>query len=209
MYLAKSPKRSKRREGRPERKKTVSWRRKVTTVASWNSVKLAIRSCILECFPPARDLESGRREREEGSRDLIGWTGRRGGYLPSGLEGGHGLRRRHCALPLHYHRRRGGRRTGFFFPCCVVCFVVLSLWLHSADARLAGCWLEGKRGMGGDPVRRGGVGGLPVPLCRVSGVSLCLVAALLSFPFAWSLSSSTCHMSNGSDCVHILTPSTM
>jgi hypothetical protein len=44
--LAKSPKRSKRREGRPERKKTVSWSRKVMTVASWNSVKLAIRSCI-------------------------------------------------------------------------------------------------------------------------------------------------------------------
>lgn len=45
LYLAKRPKRSKRREGRPERKKTVSWRRKVTTVASWNSVKLPVRPC--------------------------------------------------------------------------------------------------------------------------------------------------------------------
>lgn len=61
LYLAKSPKRSKRSDGRPDRKKTDSWSRKVTTVASWNSLKLSIRYCI--SIPggggKVKDLESG------------------------------------------------------------------------------------------------------------------------------------------------------
>ena len=80
MYLAKSPKRSKRREGRPERKKAVSWIRKVKTVASWNSVKLAVRTCA------RHSIYMHQRE-----RSMMLESEKERTHLPARLEG-----RRHC-----------------------------------------------------------------------------------------------------------------
>lgn len=53
LYLEKRPRRSKRREGRPERKKTLSWRRKVPMEASWNSLKCVMRYSHADSSPAA------------------------------------------------------------------------------------------------------------------------------------------------------------
>jgi hypothetical protein len=62
----------------PERKKTLSWRTKVTTLASWNSLKFPIRDCIRRLIRTttrqahSQDEEKGDGRKIRRDRDMQG-----------------------------------------------------------------------------------------------------------------------------------------